>query len=61
MTEEQIAKAAADCLAVATGEQPYTRVAECLNRLTADPAWTTEDLFQVQGRVIRALLEREKS
>lgn len=60
MTSAEIDAAAQDCLAVTLAKQPpYPYVAEYLDRLRHDPAWKAEDLFALQSRVIRALLERE--
>jgi hypothetical protein len=62
MTSGEIDRAVHDCLAVAaTRQPPYPYVAEYLDKLRKDPLWQAEDLFALQSRVIRALLERESA
>jgi hypothetical protein len=61
MDAEQNAKIEAGvvrCLDDCRAERPYSRLAEFIAGLRADPNWTSEEIVELQTQVIRALLFR---
>jgi hypothetical protein len=65
MDGEQQAKidaALKDCLGrCQDSRHPYTRLSSYLEELKANAAWTPADIIELQTRVIRVLLYRQKN
>lgn len=58
---ERIARTIETCVAYASNsERPFQQATDLIVLLKSTPGWTDAEIFDVQGRVLEALLKRVK-